>query len=261
MIAFIGGGNMAEALLRGLTRRGKRDIIVSEPRAERRQYLERTYGVRTTASNQEAAQEADILVLAVKPQVLPEVLRELAPVVDDTKTVVSIAAGVRLQRLQEALGTRRLVRVMPNAPALVGQGMSVMSLCECFSDEAINRVKDIFMSVGTVLSLPEHHMDAVTALSGSGPAFFALYMEALLEASLELGLPEAEARELLQETLQGTLALLQEGLSPQRIRQMVTSPGGTTEAGLGVLKERGFEETVKEALLAAARRARELSGG
>lgn len=258
MIGFIGGGNMAEALIKGMTSRGMKDIIVSEPREDRRGYLERSYGIKTTHDNIAAASSCSIIILAVKPQNMPAVLDEISSSVAGEKTVVSIAAGITLPYLQSKLKTRRLIRVMPNTPALVQEGMSVLSLCECFSDKEISAVREIFMSVGKVLTLPEKHMDTVTALSGSGPAFITFFVEAMIEAGVKMGLSRDNASELAVQTLIGTAKLLETGMPPEKLREMVTSPGGTTAAGLTAFMERGFVAVVIEALEAARRRAEEL---
>ncbi len=258
MIGFIGGGNMAEALIKGMTSQGMKDIFVSEPREERRKELERTYGVRTSGSNQEVAGAADIIILAVKPQNMEVVLTEISGDVTAQKTVVSIAAGVTISYLAARLRTEKIIRVMPNTPALVQEGMSVMSLCECFSGEELNMVRGILMSIGRVMTLPEKMMNAVTAVSGSGPAFFALFVEAMIAAGEKLGLNADQARELAVQTMIGTARLLETGMPPERLRQMVTSPGGTTEAGLKVFEERNLRGIVDDVLSAACRRAEEL---
>ncbi|HAK89273.1 MAG TPA: pyrroline-5-carboxylate reductase [Nitrospiraceae bacterium] len=258
MIGFIGGGNMAEALIKGMTSQGMKDIIVSEPREERRKYLEQTYGIKATPDNKGVANLCNIIILAVKPQNMDAVLDEITVMVTDDKTVVSIAAGITLSYLQSKLKTKKLIRVMPNTPALVQEGMSVMSLCECFSDRDISIVRDIFMSVGRVLTMPEKYMNAVTALSGSGPAFIALFVEALIEGGVKTGINKEHAVELAVQTLLGTAKLLDTGMAPERLREMVTSPGGTTAAGLKVFEEKYFKDITVDALHAAVRRAEEL---
>ena len=186
------------------------------------------------------------------------VLTEIAPTVNDTKTVVSIAAGITLSYLESRLKTRQLIRVMPNTPALVQEGMSVMSLCGCSYGPELNVVKSILMSIGKVLVLPEEMMNAVTALSGSGPGFIALFIEAMIASGQKMGLSASDSAELAVQTLLGTAKLLDTGMPPSRLRTMVTSPGGTTEAGLRVFEERSLRATVSEALLAARKRAEEL---
>ncbi len=258
MTGFIGGGKMAEALIKGMAGQGKKDILVAEPLEERRLWLENSYGVRTTGANKEVAKSCGIIILAVKPQNMAAVLDEIADSIAEDKTVVSIAAGITLAFLQERLKTRKLVRVMPNTPAIVQEGMSVLSLCECFSESDIAAVREIFMSVGKVLTLPEKYMNAVTALSGSGPAFVALFAEALTEAGVKMGLGGENASVLALQTLVGTAKLLESGMSPEQLRVMVTSPGGTTAAGLKIFEEKGLKNIVADVLQAAVKRAEEL---
>ncbi|MEW6409718.1 MAG: pyrroline-5-carboxylate reductase [Nitrospirota bacterium] len=260
MIGFIGGGNMAEALIKGI--RGKvlgasEDIFVSEPREERRKYLEQTYGIKTTPSNKDVASSCNIIIIAVKPQNMETVLDEIADDVTEEKTVVSIAAGITFSYISSRLKTKRLIRVMPNTPAIVQEGMSVMSLCECFS-ERVAIVREIFMSVGRVLVMPEKYLDAVTALSGSGPAFISLFIEAMVEGGVKMGLTRDDALALAVQTALGTARLLDTGMSPSKLREMVTSPGGTTVAGLKVFEDEGFKEIVISAIEAATKRSREL---
>src|SRR5271169_2357169 len=258
MTGFIGGGKMAEALIKGITGRGSRDIFVSEPLEERRRYLENSYGIKTTELNKEVAKSCSIIILAVKPQNMAAVLDEISDSIPEDKTVVSIAAGITLAFLQEKLKTRKIVRVMPNTPAIVQEGMSVLSLCECFSERDIAAVREIFMSVGKVLTLPEKYMNAVTALSGSGPAFIALFIESMIEGGMRMGLSSEDATDLSVQTLLGTARLLDTGMSPEKLRIMVTSPGGTTAAGLKIYEESSFKQTVIDGLLAALKRADEL---
>lgn len=262
MIGFIGGGNMAEALIKGMIHGSRftvhEDIIVSEPREDRRKYLEHSYKIKTTPNNKELASSCNIIILAIKPQNMASVLDEIADLITDEKTVVSIAAGITFSYLQSRLKTKKLVRVMPNTPAIIQEGMSVMSLCECISDKDIMTVRDIFMSIGRLLILPEKYMNAVTALSGSGPAFIALFVEAIIEAGVKMGLSKENASELAIQTLLGTAKLLDGGMTPEKLREMVTSPGGTTAAGLKVFEEKEFKNIVTDALQAALKRAEEL---
>lgn len=259
MIGFIGGGNMAEALIKGLVKEGKKNIIVSEPIPERRRYLQNCYGIKTTPSNTEVVKAADIVVLAVKPQNMKEVLEEIKDMVTEKHTVVSIAAGVPLNFLQKYLKTDRLIRVMPNLAATVGEAISVLSLCECLEMKIVAPVREIFMSVGKVITLPEHYIDLVTAVSGSGPGFLCYIVEQLIEIAVELGFTEEVARELVIQTFIGTAKLLDSGLPPDKVRQKVTSPGGTTEAGLKVLSDGTLKQILRKTIEAAVSRARQLS--
>ena len=281
MTGFIGGGYMAEALIKGIRAAGKTDIIVSEPLEQRRVYLEQTYGVRTTGSNREAASRSDVVVIAVKPQIIDQVLEDISDAVrqegtsptgtspagqkqkagEAGKLIVSIAAGIRLSYLTGRLGTTNVVRAMPNTPAMASEGMTVLSLCECIPEAGFSRVKDIFMSVGKVIVMPEKYMDAVTALSGSGPAFFALFLEGLIEGAQAQGLDAQTARQLALQTALGTIKMFEEGTSTDGLIRMVTSPGGTTRAGLDVLEGGGFKKLLYDTIEAAARRAAQLGKG
>ncbi|MEW6052701.1 MAG: pyrroline-5-carboxylate reductase [Nitrospirota bacterium] len=258
VIGFIGGGNMAEALVKGLIRGGKKDIIVSEPREDRRVFLENTYGITTTPDNKEVLRGCNVIVLAIKPQNMDDVTAEFAGSVSEDKIIVSIAAGITIAYLSERLRTSKIIRVMPNTPALVQEGMSVLSLCECIPDREMAFIRDIFMSVGKVLILPEKHMDAVTALSGSGPAFIALFAESMAEAGVAAGLSREDAAELAVQTLIGTAKLLETGMPPDKLREMVTSPGGTTAAGLAAFEQKGIGDIVTAAIMAARDRSIEL---
>lgn len=258
MIGFIGGGNMAEAMIKGITRSGKKDIMVSELRAERRVYLESTYNVRATPDNKEVVKNCDIIILAVKPQNMDDVTVEIAGLITPGKLIISIAAGITLSYLSARLKTSQLIRVMPNTPALVQEGMSVLSLCECFEDKQMALVRGIFMSIGKVLVLPEKYMDAVTAVSGSGPAFIALFVEKMADAGVKAGLGKDNAYELAVQTLIGTAKLLETGMPPDKLREMVTSPGGTTAAGLKVFEDKGFSDLMSAVIEAAANRSKEL---
>jgi pyrroline-5-carboxylate reductase len=266
-IGFIGGGNMAEAIIKGIVSRGeatssvRKGLLVSEPREDRRQYLEKTYEIETTASNKQIVTSCDIIILAVKPQNMDSVVDEISEAVTADKSVVSIAAGITLAYLSSRLKTKKLVRVMPNTPALVQKGMTVMSLCECFSDRDIDVVREIFMSIGEVLTLPEKYMNAVTAVSGSGPAFISFFIEAMIEGGIKTGLNKDDAFTLAVQTAVGTAQLLDSGMSPSNLREMVTSPGGTTAAGLRAFEEKGFKDTVSFAIEAAKNRADELGKG
>lgn len=261
MIGFIGGGNMAEAIIKGIMTHGSvvaGDIIVSEPREDRRRYLEQNYDVRTTSSNRDVAMLCDLIILAIKPQNIAQVLDEISELIGEEKTVVSIAAGISLSFLQQRLKTKKLIRVMPNTPAIVQEGVSVMSLCECFSDRNLATVREIFMSIGKVLTLPEKYLNAVTAVSGSGPAFIAFFIESMIGAGEKLGLGIDTAKELAIQTLIGTAKMIESGISPEKVREMVTSPKGTTEAGLKAFEEKRLKDVVYYAMKKALDRAEEL---
>jgi len=251
---------MAEALIKGMKGSARDwDIIVSEPMADRRSYLEKAYGVMTTADNVEVVESSDIIVLAVKPQQMDEVIEGIKAAVTPDKTVVSIAAGIKLSYYENRLNTTRIVRVMPNMGALMQESMSVISLCDCFSGKEINSVKEMLMASGRVLALPEDQMDAVTAVSGSGPAFVALFAHAMFKAGVSLGLREQDAMDLVVQTFIGTSKLLDGHLQPEKLIEMVRSPGGTTAEGLKSFENDGFYEIVRRAIKAASDRSAELA--
>lgn len=258
MIGFIGGGNMAEAMIKGMLNSNIRDIMVSEPRDDRRLYLEKTYNVKTTHDNKEVVKSCNIVILAVKPQNMEDVTGEISNFISADKIIVSIAAGITLSYLTSKLKISKIIRVMPNTPALVLEGMSVMSMCECIHDKEIGIVREILMSIGKLIVLPEKYMDAVTALSGSGPAFIALFVEHMIEAGIKCGLNREHANELAIQTLIGTAKLLETGMPPDKLRIMVTSPGGTTAAGLKVFEEKKFGDIVASVIEAAKNRSEEL---
>ncbi|MBE0425324.1 MAG: pyrroline-5-carboxylate reductase [Nitrospirae bacterium] len=258
MIGFIGGGNMAEAMIKGILQRNIKDITVSDPRDDRLSYLKKTYNVKTTSDNKEVVRNCYIVILAVKPQNMDEVTAEISDLISKDHLIVSIAAGITLSYLTSRLRTSKIVRVMPNTPALVQEGISVLSMCECIHDKEMGIIRDIFMSIGRVLVLPEKYIDAVTALSGSGPAFFALFVEHMIDAGVEIGLSREISAELAIQTFAGTAKLLESGISADKLRVMVTSPGGTTAAGLKVFEEKGFKDLVIAVLSAAKKKSEEL---
>ncbi len=264
-IAFIGGGNMARSLIGGLVAGGQDPgfIWVAEPDAGQRDLLRSRFGVHTSADNPEIVARGEVIVLAVKPQILQGVARQLAPAIQARQPlVISIAAGVREPDLRRWLGggSPALVRTMPNTPALVGSAASALFANEFVSEERRQLAESLLRAVGvTVWVDDETLLDAVTALSGSGPAYFFLVMEALERAALELGLDADTARLLTLQTAFGAAKMALESVeSPATLRVRVTSPGGTTERALAILREGGVETLLARALAAARQRAREL---
>jgi len=258
MIGFIGGGKMAEALIQGIILHGARDILVSEPIDTRRNYLSQAYNITVMASNIDVARLCNIIILAVKPQDMSLVLDEIAPEITQDKTIVSIAAGITLDFFQKKLATKKIIRVMPNTPVFVQEGMSIISVDQGLSEHDLAPVLDIFMSVGKVLVLPEEHMNAMATISGCGPAFFAMFIEALTGAGVSMGLAQEQVADALVQTMVGTAKMLQSGMSPEKLREMVTSPGGMTFAGLTVFEEKKINSIVTHALQAARDRGIEL---
>jgi pyrroline-5-carboxylate reductase len=266
-LGFIGAGNMARALVKGVLAAGlyrAADLWVADSVAEQRRRVRRRYGVSAARSNRELVRGSQIVLFAVKPQVLPEVLREVEPDVSSRHLFISIAAGVPLRRLEAGLGEQaRVVRVMPNTPALLGKGMSVLVNGSRATPGDLRRALRIFRGVGDAVAVSDELLlDPVTGLSGSGPAYVYRFAEALIEGGMRQGLPAGVVGRLVFRTLEGAAAMLvKTGMTPKELREMVTSPGGTTVAGLAALDEGGFMETVTGAVAAATRRSRELGVG
>lgn len=265
-IAFIGAGNMAGALIGGLLADGvpAQQLIATDPSAEKCAALSAATGIRTLQDNRAAAAMADTLVLAVKPQVLRDVATELAPVVGEQQPlVISIAAGIRCDSLAAWLGGGdiALVRTMPNTPALVQAGASVLFATPAVSELQRERAESLMRAVGITQWIDDEAlMDAVTALSGSGPAYFFLVMEALEDAARQLGLPQETARLLTLQTAFGAARMaLESSEPPGALRTRVTSPGGTTERALATLEDGGIRDLFQRALKAARDRSVELS--
>lgn len=262
-IAFIGGGAMAEAILKRLVLGGlvqAEQIAVSEPVPNRRDYLKREFGVGVEAVNGDAARNASILVLAVKPQVLDKVLPDLAGLLRPETLVISIMAGVRISTLRRGLGHERIVRSMPNTPAQVGKGMTVWTATSAVTDEDKGKAQMILEAMGdAIFADDEHAIDLATGLSGSGPAFVYLMTEALIDAGVHIGFSRPQAERMVLQTIEGSIALMREGkLHPADLRNRVTSPAGTTAAGTLVLEQRAVRAALIEAVAAAAARSQAL---
>ena len=258
-----GGGNMGEALVKGLLSSGRaasEDVAVSEPLDERRSYLEETYKVKVLKENTALAPGAAVLILAVKPQVVVHVLEEIRTLVEPEQLVVSIAAGVTTGAIESTLRAGvPVVRAMPNTPALVLAGATAVAGGRHASAAHLEAARALFESVGRVVEVEEKDMDAVTGLSGSGPAYFFVMLEALADAGVLLGLPRDKALMLASQTALGAARLvLESGLHPGRLKDMVTSPGGTTIAGLKVLEQGGIRGLLMAAVEAATQRSLEL---
>jgi pyrroline-5-carboxylate reductase len=266
-LACIGGGNMAEAMLRGLIaskRLTASEVVVSDIREERLTQLRATYGVETQPKNAEAARGAAVVLLAVKPQVIRQALGDLAPVLTEAQLVVSIAAGIPTAAIEQACFPReiRVVRVMPNTPALVLQGVSALAPGRHASAEDVQTARAFFDAVGRTVVVDERLLDAVTGLSGSGPAYVFLAIEALADGGVKAGLPRDVAQMLAAQTVRGAAAMvLETGRHPGELKDMVASPAGTTIAGLHVLEQAGLRAALIGAVEAAARRSRELGAG
>lgn len=261
-IGFIGGGNMAEAMIRGLLR-GKdfapAQVSVSGPREERMRELHEAYGIEATTDNRVPA-AAQIVVLSVKPQILSRVLEELGTAISAEALVISIAAGVPVSAIQSRLAAgTRVIRAMPNTPALVDAAATAIAGGEHARESDLAEAKKIFDAIGITVILEESALDAVTGLSGSGPAYVFLILEALSDAGVKVGLSRRTSQLLAAQTLLGSAKLLLEtNEHPGRLKDMVTSPGGTAITGLHTLEHGGVRTTLMNAVEAATRRSREL---
>lgn len=262
-IGFLGAGQMASALATGWSAAGLLDASRSraaDPVAASRDKFTQATGIPSVAANREVVEACDVLVLAVKPQVMAAVLAEIRPLIAPRHLVISIAAGVTLRTLAEALGSgTRLVRVMPNTPCLVGVSASGYAVGASAAPDDAALVGRLFSSVGKAFALPEHLLDAVTGLSGSGPAFIYVLIEALADGGVRVGLPREVALALAAQTVLGSAKMvLETGLHPAALKDAVASPGGTTIAGLHALERGGFRAALIDAVEAATRRSQEL---
>ena len=263
-IAIIGAGNMGEALISGLTVSGSskpESIICTDVREARLDEIKKEYGVRTTENNIEAVDASDIIVYAVKPQIIASVLKETAEKLDMSKLIISIAAGVPMAAIESCLNKDlRLIRVMPNIPAAVKEAASAIAAGGHATDEDVDLAMEIFNSVGKCVFLEENYlMDAITGLSGSGPAYIFLIVDALADAGVKMGLAREEALFLSTQTVLGAAKLLMETREhPGQLKDRVTSPGGTAIAGLATLEEGGLRTTLIHAVEAATNRSKEL---
>ena len=264
-IGFVGAGNMATALIRGMLdagQHGAADMWASDPVDAQLRRLKRAHKIEVTRDNRELVRRSHTVILAVKPQVMAALLDEVRPEVNPRKLFISIAAGFPLRRLEAGLGGQaRVVRVMPNTPVLVGRGISVAVAGSKATPADLKQTLKLFKAVGEAVSITgEDLLDAVTAVSGSGSAFVYSFAEAVIEGGVRGGLPQPLAAQLAYATIGGAAAMLSEsGLSPRELRDMVTSPGGTTLAGLGALDAHHFREALIAAVETATRRARELA--
>lgn len=262
-IAFLGTGSMAEALIKGLLRGGTakpEQIIATFRRRERMEEFRKSYPVSVTMDNAQAARDAEVLVLSIKPQAMGKLLDQIAPSVNHTKLIISIAAGVPIEAIERKLGAgARIVRAMPNTPSLVGAGACALAGGEHATDEDLRTASSVFDSVGISTVVEEYLLDSVTGLSGSGPAYVFLVIEALSDAGVKVGLPRYTALQLAAQTVLGSAKLLLEtGVHPGQLKDQVTSPGGTAIAGLHTLEAGGLRTTLINAVEAATKRAREL---
>jgi pyrroline-5-carboxylate reductase len=264
-LAILGAGNMAEAIARGVTRAGlftPAQIVASDPSSQRRELFTRELNIRSTEDNREAVRGADIVLLSVKPQTMADVLAGLAPALRDDALIVSIAAGISTGFIERGLGAGkpwRVVRAMPNTPMLVGEGMVAIAGGANVKHDDLTTARKLFESAAAVIEVPEDQIDAVTALSGSGPAYFFFLVEHMTRAGVEMGLSPQHAHQLAARTALGSAKMLLTSTdTPQELRRKVTSPGGTTHAAITHMESQGMPQIVVDALKAAQRRGREL---
>ncbi len=262
-IGVIGAGNMAEAMIKGILIEKlvqPEQILASHPGAERRDLLHERYGIRTTADNRAAAREADILVLSVKPQVLPKVMQDIRLDLRPGALVLSIVAGARIKMMMTGLHHGAIVRSMPNTPGQFGLGMTVWTCTPHVSDRQRQQAQRILQALGEEIWVEEEgYMDMATALSGTGPAYVFLFIEAMIDAGVHMGFSRHLAEEMVLQTIEGSVKVVREmKRHPATLRNMVTSPGGTTAAALYELEKGGFRTILSKAIFAAYRRSVEL---
>lgn len=259
-IGFIGCGNMAAAMIRGILRAGiavKEDLAASAKTSKTRAFIQEKLGI-SCKTNEEIAAQSDIVILAVKPQICEEVIAAIRGSVRRACVIVSIAPGKSLAWLEQQFGCPlKIVRAMPNTPAIVGEGMTGVTPNERVSEQDLSAVLSIFESFGKALTVPEHLLDVVTAVSGSSPAYVFLFIEAMADGAVALGMPRAAAYEFAAQAVLGSARMvLETGLHPGQLKDMVCSPGGTTIEAVRVLEEKGLRSSVIEAELACAGKAR-----
>ena len=262
-IGFIGGGNMASAIIGGMIEKKvytKDQVMASGKDAVSLENLHNKYGIEVTEDNAVVMNQADVVFLSVKPQVLPQVVAEISPMVKENQLFISIAAGKTIGWIEEQFGKEiKLVRVMPNTPALVGEGCSGLCANKGVAEDELLTVKEILDCCGTSYQVPEHLMDVVGAASGSGPAFVFMFMEAMADAAVAGGMPRDLAYKMVAQTVLGSGKLLLEtGKHPGELKDMVCSPGGTTICGVKVLEEKGMRGAIMGALDSCIQKSKKL---
>ena len=263
IIGFIGSGNMCTAMIGGILNSNliqKEQIICADPSCDKLKIMAEKYGVLTTENNQEAASKADILVLSVKPQFYEVVIKEIRPVVKKDVIIVTIAAGQKIEKIKYLFGAEiKVVRVMPNTPALVGEGMSAICPCPMISPEEEALICNIFNSFGKCEIIPENLMDVVTGVSGSSPAYIFILLEAMADVAVAEGMPRDKAYKFAAQTVFGSAKMvLETNKHPGELKDMVCSPGGTTIEGVLKLEETGFRTSIQEAVRAAIKKSMDM---
>jgi len=262
-IGFIGSGNMAHAIISGLLSCGvikRKNIFSSDPSPQRRDQFSKEFSIETFSSNIQMVNKSDVIILAIKPQVMEKVLNELKGQIKQEHLLISIVAGIPIVFISKVLGNNlKIIRVMPNAPAIVKEGISAISHGKNISHKELALAEDIFNSIGKTVFLEESYLDAVTGLSGSGPAYIFLIIESLIEGGVASGLPWEISKELVLQTVAGSVSMIRiTGKHPSELKGMVTSPGGTTIAGLKVLEDKKIRFAIIKAVESATKRASQL---
>jgi pyrroline-5-carboxylate reductase len=262
-VGFVGSGVMAEAMISGILKEqltAPAHITASDPREERAQELAERYGVAPTTDNRAAAQTAEIVIFSVKPQVMPAVLQQLKGATSPEALVLSIVAGARIKAIAEGLGHDAIVRVMPNTPAQIGEGMSVWTATPSVSEAQLSQARSILQALGEEIYLDdEDYLDMATALSGTGPAYVFLFMEAMIDAGVHLGFSRRVAQQLVLQTIRGSVDFARRSVAhPAELRNMVTSPGGTSAEALYQLEKGGFRTVLSRAIWAAYQKSKYL---
>ena len=262
-IGFIGAGNMAGALINGILQArlcSPQALFASDVKDAQLKKVKKSYGIQTSKDNTQVISQVNTVVLAIKPQNSEKVLSEITPAITKKHLIISIVAGITTKHIAKHLGGNLpVIRVMPNTPALIQEGASVLSAGKYATEAHLKKALNLFSAVGKVVTVDEHLMDAVTGLSGSGPAYVFLFIEALADAGVKMGLPRSTAQLLAMQTCLGAAKMVSEtGEHPAKLRDMVTSPGGTTITGLHKLEAGGLRNTIIDAVEAATKRSKEL---
>jgi pyrroline-5-carboxylate reductase len=262
-IGIIGMGNMGEAILKALLQTGaqKTSIFCAETKQARASFIAKTYGIKCYENPEEVIRRTDYLILAVKPQDSKTILQAITPLLTEKKLLISIMAGVTTSNILSVLGRAvKVVRIMPNICVKVGEGAMGLTSNKMVGTDDIEAVKIMFSPMGRIVEVGEELMDAITALGGSGPAFVLLFLEAMIDAGVKLGIPRDKSAIISSQVMKGTIKMLEsEALHPSLMREMITSPGGTTIAGLATLEQGAFRGTVIRAIEDACKRSKELS--
>lgn len=261
-IGIIGIGNMGEAILKSvLNNTEKYHIMLSEAKTERADFIKKTYGISAVSRPEELVQQSRYIILAVKPQDSRELLKTISESITDDKIIISIMAGVTISNIISAIGKPvKVIRIMPNICVKVKEGLMGLTHNSLVGNNELDKVHSILAPLGKIIDAGEELMNAITAMGGSGPAFFLLFLEAMIDAGVKMGIPRDKSKIISFQVIKGTIKMLEvEGLHPTVLKEMVVSPGGTTISGLAHLEEKAFKGNIIKAVEKAAKRAKELS--